>query len=200
MFRQLTSGKRVWRGQMSEAARGCNYVSWHHFVWHVLLWMSACQPFFFGIPSPLFLCVHLHAHLCEWAICRLCVFGLGASTLLHCPSGFQAHSCKVLGWAHIRCWVGSGGRSAKRSALCRVIAPLSPCCTLPLPPFHTLFFCRASTQLVFGHVPLKGNGFCSEENTDKCEVNKGWMKNMWKHWGNPFWDLVNQRPFTVRYN
>lgn len=143
-------------------------ISWHHFVWHVLLWMTACQPFYF---NPLPPSMHLHAHLCEWAICRLYVFGC----LVRC---YTAHLVFRSTAVRYRAGLISGAELAVVGGVlkglhCVVIAPLSLCCTLPLPPpFHTLFFCHASTQLDFGHVPLKRNCFCSEENTPKCTVNK----------------------------
>lgn len=74
---QLTSGKRAWRGQMSEAAYGCNYVHLVVLFCVTCVIVNDCVPAFKKKKKflPPFPSVHLHAHLCEWAICRLCVFG-----------------------------------------------------------------------------------------------------------------------------
>lgn len=55
---QLTSGKRVWRRQMSEAARGCNYVHLVAPFCVTCVIANDCVPalFFFLFPSPLLLC------------------------------------------------------------------------------------------------------------------------------------------------
>lgn len=162
---------------MSEAAQGCNYVHLVAPFCVTCVIVNDCVPaFFFFHPFPPFPSVHLHAHLCEWAICGLCVFGcLVRSDTAHLVFRHTA----------VRYWAGliSAAELAvvggvQKGLRCVESLPLSPSAVLfHYLPFHTLFFCHASTTLDFGHVPLKGNGFCSEENTHKCAVNKGWMKN-----------------------
>lgn len=155
---------------MSEATQVCNYYHLAAPFCVTCVIVNDCVPasLFISAPPP---CTCTHTCASEWAICRLCVFGC----LVRC---YTAHLVFRPTAVRYRAGLISGAELAVVGGVlkglhCVVIAPLSLCCTLPLPPpFHTLFFCHASTQLDFGHVPLKRNCFCSEENTQKCTVNK----------------------------
>lgn len=105
-------------------------ISWHHFVWHVLLWMTACQPCFFFFNSlPPFPSVHLHAHLCEWAICRLCVFGCLVRS-------YTAHL--VFRRTAVRYWAGLIS-AAELAEVGGVLKGLHCVESLPLSPSAVLF-------------------------------------------------------------